>query len=134
ATGPADMISRIQYLSHQWPKRVSCIPNQGLPQVVNGKTHYPMTPEEYAKLETEAREPFSVRAMLESKDEADARALMLFWALATSPYSANAKLSQGKISGADLCKADEWTARQCADAKARVAAAAAVAGAFTMLP
>lgn len=49
ATGPADMTSRIQYLSHQWPKRISCIPNQGLPQVVKGKTHYPMTPEEFAK-------------------------------------------------------------------------------------
>ncbi|MDA0576651.1 MAG: homocysteine S-methyltransferase family protein [Verrucomicrobia bacterium] len=49
ATGPADMISRIQYLSHQWPKRISCIPNQGLPQVLQGKTHYPMTPAEYAK-------------------------------------------------------------------------------------
>lgn len=49
ATGPADMVSRIQYLQHQWPKRISCIPNQGLPQVVNGKTHYPMTPAEFAK-------------------------------------------------------------------------------------
>lgn len=49
ATGPSDMVSRIQYLHHQWPKRISCIPNQGLPQVVNGKTHYPMTPAEFAK-------------------------------------------------------------------------------------
>lgn len=48
ATGPADMVSRIQYLSHQWPGRISCIPNQGLPQVLNGKTHYPMNPEEFA--------------------------------------------------------------------------------------
>ncbi|MDA0989611.1 MAG: homocysteine S-methyltransferase family protein [Verrucomicrobia bacterium] len=49
ATGPAAMVSRVQYLSHNWPKRVSCIPNQGLPEVVNGKTHYPMTPEEFGK-------------------------------------------------------------------------------------
>jgi len=48
ATGPADMISRIQYLSHNWPKRISCIPNQGLPEVVDGKTHYPMQPGEFA--------------------------------------------------------------------------------------
>jgi len=48
ATGPTDMISRIQFLSHQWPGRISCIPNQGLPQVLNGKTHYPMNPEEFA--------------------------------------------------------------------------------------
>ena len=49
ATGPADMISRIQYLSQEWPRRISCIPNQGLPQVVDGKTHYPMTPPEFAR-------------------------------------------------------------------------------------
>lgn len=49
ATGPVDMTSRIQYLSHQWPRRISCIPNQGLPQVVDGRTHYPMTPDEFAK-------------------------------------------------------------------------------------
>ncbi|MCE9616284.1 MAG: homocysteine S-methyltransferase family protein [Lentisphaerae bacterium] len=49
ATGPVDMTSRIQYLHHQWPKRISCIPNQGLPQVVNGRTHYPMTPADFAK-------------------------------------------------------------------------------------
>ena len=83
---------------------------------------------EYAKLVTDARAPVSVRAMLESRDEADARALMLFWALATSPYSTNAKLSQGKISGATLCNADEWTAAQCSEAKAMVTAAAKAAG------
>jgi methionine synthase I (cobalamin-dependent) len=47
ATGPADMASHIRYLSHHWPGRISCMPNQGLPQVVDGKTHYPMTPEEF---------------------------------------------------------------------------------------
>lgn len=49
ATGPADMVSSIQYLSHNWPRRISCIPNQGLPQVVDGETRYPMTPDEYAE-------------------------------------------------------------------------------------
>ena len=48
ATGPADMISHVRYLSHHWPQRISCIPNQGLPEVVDGKTLYPLTPEEYA--------------------------------------------------------------------------------------
>lgn len=47
ATGPADMVSHIRYLGHNWPGRVSCMPNQGLPSVVNGKTFYPMTPEEF---------------------------------------------------------------------------------------
>ena len=48
ATGPADMISHVRYLSHHWPQRISCIPNQGLPEVVDGKTMYPLTPAEYA--------------------------------------------------------------------------------------
>jgi len=49
ATGPADMASHIRYLSHNWPGRISCMPNQGLPEVVDGKTFYPMRPEEYAR-------------------------------------------------------------------------------------
>lgn len=48
ATGPSDMASHIRYLSHNWPQRISCMPNQGLPEVVDGKTHYPMTPEDFA--------------------------------------------------------------------------------------
>ena len=48
ATGPGDMTSYIHYLSENWPKRISCIPNQGLPEVVDGKTVYPMTPDEFA--------------------------------------------------------------------------------------
>ncbi|MGK2904944.1 MAG: homocysteine S-methyltransferase family protein [Desulfuromonadales bacterium] len=47
ATGPADMVSHIRYLGHNWPGRIACMPNQGLPSVVNGKTFYPMTPEEF---------------------------------------------------------------------------------------
>ena len=48
ATGPTDMESHIRYLSQNWPKRISCIPNQGLPEVVDGKTVYKLTPEKYA--------------------------------------------------------------------------------------
>lgn len=47
ATGPSDMVSHIRYLGHNWPNRISCMPNQGLPEVVDGKTHYPMTPEDF---------------------------------------------------------------------------------------
>ncbi len=49
ATGPEDMLSAIRYLSQHWPGRVSCMPNQGLPQVVNGRTVYPLTPDAYAR-------------------------------------------------------------------------------------
>ncbi len=47
ATGPTDMSSHIRYLSHNWPGRISCMPNQGLPEVVDGRTCYPMSPDEY---------------------------------------------------------------------------------------
>ena len=49
ATGPSDMVSHIRYLSHNWPQRISCMPNQGLPEVVDGKTHYPMTPDDFVR-------------------------------------------------------------------------------------
>jgi methionine synthase I (cobalamin-dependent) len=49
ATGPADMESYIRYLSHHWPKRISCIPNQGLPEIIDGQTVYPMRPADYAE-------------------------------------------------------------------------------------
>jgi 5-methyltetrahydrofolate--homocysteine methyltransferase len=48
ATGPADMESHIRYLSRNWPKRISCIPNQGLPEIIDGQTVYPMKSNEYA--------------------------------------------------------------------------------------
>ena len=47
ATGPEDMQSHIRYLKAQWPGRISCIPNQGLPEVVDGQTVYPMSPEHF---------------------------------------------------------------------------------------
>ena len=49
ATGPADMESSIRYLSHNWPGRISCIPNQGLPEIIDGQTVYPMKPAEYSQ-------------------------------------------------------------------------------------
>jgi len=48
ATGPADMERHIRYLSQQWPGRISCVPNQGLPEVVDGKTVYQLRPADYA--------------------------------------------------------------------------------------
>ncbi len=49
ATGPADMVSHIRYLGQNWAGQISCMPNQGLPSVVDGKTFYPMTPEEFVQ-------------------------------------------------------------------------------------
>ena len=49
ATGPTDMESHIRYLSQEWPGRISCMPNQGLPEVVDGQTVYPLAPDDYAR-------------------------------------------------------------------------------------
>ncbi len=49
AVGPADMESHLRYLSHNWQGRISCVPNQGLPEVIDGKTSYPMTPDTFAQ-------------------------------------------------------------------------------------
>lgn len=49
ATGPTDMVSHIQYLSKNWDRRISCIPNQGMPEVRNGQTYYPLSPADYAE-------------------------------------------------------------------------------------
>lgn len=48
ATGPQDMVSHVRYLEHHWPQRISVIPNQGLPEVVNGQTAYPLSAEDFA--------------------------------------------------------------------------------------
>jgi len=50
ATGPTDMESHIRYLSRNWSGRISCVPNQGLPEIVAGQTHYPLQPVEFAAL------------------------------------------------------------------------------------
>lgn len=49
ATGPTDMASHIRYLSRNWPGRISCMPNQGLPRVEEGKTCYPLGPTEFVQ-------------------------------------------------------------------------------------
>ncbi|MFP4054919.1 MAG: vitamin B12 dependent-methionine synthase activation domain-containing protein, partial [Phycisphaerae bacterium] len=49
ATGPERMASYVHYLSRNWPGRISAIPNAGMPEVVNGRTCYPLGPERFAK-------------------------------------------------------------------------------------
>jgi hypothetical protein len=83
---------------------------------------------EYAEFATRAAEPFSVREVAESTKPEDRQTLLLFWALATSPYAAGNTLGTGRISGAALCTKDGWTSAQCARAKSMVTAAAKAAG------
>jgi len=49
ATGPEQMSEHVRYLSANWPRRISVLPNAGLPQLVDGKPHYPLTPAELAR-------------------------------------------------------------------------------------
>ena len=44
ATGPREMTANIEYLSLNWPGAVSCIPNAGLPVLVDGRTEFPLQP------------------------------------------------------------------------------------------
>ncbi len=48
ASGPEGMRSHIRWLSRNWPGRISCLPNAGMPQVVSGRTVYPLSPEAFA--------------------------------------------------------------------------------------
>ena len=48
ATGPQEMAEHVRYLSQNWPGLISVQPNAGLPELVDGKTHYPLAPAELA--------------------------------------------------------------------------------------
>ena len=49
ATGPGEMQEHLRYLAQHSPFPISCLPNAGLPSVVDGRTHYDLTPEELAQ-------------------------------------------------------------------------------------
>jgi 5-methyltetrahydrofolate--homocysteine methyltransferase len=48
ATGPQEMAEHVRFLSQNWPGIISVQPNAGLPELVDGKTHYPLGAEEMA--------------------------------------------------------------------------------------
>src|SRR3984893_9905615 len=49
ATRPQEMAEHVKWLGENWPARVSVQPNAGLPELIAGKTHYPLTPGELAQ-------------------------------------------------------------------------------------
>ena len=49
ATGPQEMSEHVRYLCRYSSRHVSVVPNAGLPQLVNGHTHYALTPDELAR-------------------------------------------------------------------------------------
>ncbi len=48
ATGPQEMSDHVRWLSENWPHLISLQPNAGLPELLDGKTHYPLGPSELA--------------------------------------------------------------------------------------
>lgn len=49
ATGPQEMAEHVKWLGQNWPGLISVMPNAGLPELVEGKTHYPLGPDELAR-------------------------------------------------------------------------------------
>ena len=49
ATGPREMTEHIRYLAETSPVPISVLPNAGLPSVVDGRTHYDLTPADLAE-------------------------------------------------------------------------------------
>ncbi len=48
ATGPSEMHEHLRHLSQHCRVPISCLPNAGLPSVVEGKMHYDLTPDQLA--------------------------------------------------------------------------------------
>jgi 5-methyltetrahydrofolate--homocysteine methyltransferase len=48
ATGPAEMAEHVKALGERWRGFISIMPNAGLPMLVDGKTEYPLLPQELA--------------------------------------------------------------------------------------
>ncbi|QDV90725.1 Methionine synthase [Phycisphaerae bacterium RAS2] len=49
ATGPQEMSEHVRFLGRHCTRYVSVVPNAGLPQLVDGRTHYALTPHELAR-------------------------------------------------------------------------------------
>jgi 5-methyltetrahydrofolate--homocysteine methyltransferase len=48
ATGPQEMAEHLRWLAANWPGLISVLPNAGLPELVDGRTHYPLRPADLA--------------------------------------------------------------------------------------
>ena len=42
-TGPQEMAEHLRWLSSNWPHLLAIMPNAGLPELVDGRTHYPLS-------------------------------------------------------------------------------------------
>jgi 5-methyltetrahydrofolate--homocysteine methyltransferase len=49
ATGPREMAEHVKWLGENWPGPISVQPNAGLPELIDGRTRYPLSPGELAQ-------------------------------------------------------------------------------------
>ncbi len=49
ATGPQEMSEHLRYMAQNWPRKISILPNAGLPELHCGKVHFPLSPDDMAK-------------------------------------------------------------------------------------
>ena len=49
AFGPQELTETVRYITSNWPRLVSALPNAGLPVMVDGKSHFPMGPADFTK-------------------------------------------------------------------------------------
>lgn len=63
ATGPLEMVRHVAHLSANWPRAVGVMPNAGLPENVDGKPFYRMTPEEFASFHVRFVTEFGVNVV-----------------------------------------------------------------------
>src|SRR5207237_8009008 len=49
ATGPREMAEHVKWLGENWPGHISIQPNAGLPELVDGHTHFPLGAAELAQ-------------------------------------------------------------------------------------
>ncbi len=49
ATGPVELTEHVRYFSQHWPRYISVLPNAGMPVMVDGVSHFPLGPDDFAK-------------------------------------------------------------------------------------
>jgi 5-methyltetrahydrofolate--homocysteine methyltransferase len=63
ATGPAEMHEHLRHLSANATMPISCLPNMGLPSVVDGKMHYDLTPDQLVEYQSRFVTELGVRVV-----------------------------------------------------------------------
>ena len=49
AFGPSELTESSRYITENWPKYTSALPNAGLPVMIDGKPHFPMGPADFTR-------------------------------------------------------------------------------------